>query len=124
VIEDLTLETEEVSDEPFLIVEDMPEPIGGYAAFYQHVSNNIRYPQQARRMGIEGKVFIGFVVDEYGRLTQLKVVKGIGAGCDEEALRVVQTSPPWKPGNQRGKNVKVRMVVPIRFMLERHDEIG
>ncbi len=68
-------------------------------------------------MGIEGKVFVEFVVDKDGSLTQFIVVKGIGAGCDEEAVRIIQNSPPWSPGKQRGKPVKQRMVLPIFFTL-------
>jgi protein TonB len=77
----------------------------------------MKYPAQARRMGIEGKVFVEFVVDKDGTLTEVKTVKGIGAGCDEEAVRVIQSAPKWKPGKQRGRPVKVRMILPIIFKL-------
>lgn len=108
---------EEEPDKIFLVVEQSAEPRGGMAAFYKFVSDNIRYPAQARRMNIEGKVFIEFVIDKDGTLNQLKIVKGIGAGCDEEAIRVVSLSPPWSPGKQRGKPVRQRMVLPIYFKL-------
>ncbi|MDH4059100.1 MAG: energy transducer TonB [Cyclobacteriaceae bacterium] len=104
-------------DKIFLIVEQTAVPKGGMAAFYKFVSENIRYPAQARRMGIQGKVFIEFVVDRDGSLTQFSVVKGIGAGCDEEAVRIMQTAPPWEPGKQRGMPVRQRMVLPINFKL-------
>jgi len=68
-------------------------------------------------MGIEGKVFVQFVVDKKGNITEVMAVKGIGAGCDEEAIRVIRTSPKWKAGKQRGKAVKVRMILPITFKL-------
>jgi protein TonB len=68
-------------------------------------------------MGIEGKVYVQFVVDKDGTLTDIKALKGIGAGCDEEAVRVIGGSPKWKPGKQRGRPVKVRMVLPIIFKL-------
>jgi protein TonB len=87
------------------------------AAFYAFVSQTIRYPAQARRMGIEGKVFVEFVVEKDGSLSSFTVVKGIGAGCDEEAIRVLQMSPPWTPGKQRGQAVKQRMVLPIYFKM-------
>jgi protein TonB len=110
-------EPEEEADKIFLVVEQSASPKGGMAAFYKYISDNIRYPAQARRMGIEGKVFVEFVVDRDGSLTQFTVVKGIGAGCDEEAVRVLKNAPPWSPGKQRGKPVRQRMVIPIFFRL-------
>lgn len=120
VIEEIVVEEEpeeEEVEQVFLIVEDQPEPSGGMGAFYEYLGRNIRYPEQARRMGVEGRVFVEFVVDKDGDLTEVKVVKGIGAGCDEEAVRVVKGSPNWKPGKQRGRPVKVKMTVPVFFKL-------
>ncbi len=120
VIEDVVFandEPEEVADEVFDIVEEQPTPIGGMSAFNQFLRKNLKYPSNARRMGIEGKVFVQFVVDKNGKLNEVKVIKGIGAGCDEEAIRVLKAHPNWKPGKQRGRAVKVRMVVPIYFKL-------
>jgi protein TonB len=108
---------EEEIEQVFLIVEDQPEPTGGMGGFYEYLGKNIRYPEQARRMGVEGRVFVEFVVDKTGNLTEVRVVKGIGAGCDEEAVRVVKNSPNWKPGKQRGRPVKVKMTVPVFFKL-------
>ena len=99
------------------IVEEQPAPVGGMTAFKQFLRKNLKYPDQARRMGIEGKVFVQFVVDQDGSLNDIKVLKGIGAGCDEEASRVLKIHPKWSPGKQRGRPVKVRMVVPIFFKL-------
>ena len=87
------------------------------AAFYKQLGKNLRYPRQAKKMGIQGKVYIRFIVDTDGSLTNIEVLKGIGAGCDEEALRVITQAPKWKPGKQRGKPVKVRMTIPIVFKL-------
>lgn len=120
VVEDIVFEEapeEEVVDEVFTIVEDQPEFPGGMAAFYKFVGDNMDYPSQARRMGIEGRVYVQFVVDKDGSVTDVKAVKGIGAGCDEEAARVLRMSPKFKPGKQRGRAVKVRMVLPIIFKL-------
>jgi protein TonB len=121
-IEEIIVETaaeveEETADEIFLIVEKAPEPVGGLQAFYTYVSENIKYPVKAARMNISGKVFVQFVVNKDGSLTDFTVVKGIGGGCDEEAVRVLKSAPKWVPGKQRGKNVRVRMVIPIIFML-------
>ena len=110
-------EEEEVADEVFTIVEQQPGFPGGMGAFYQYVQKKMKYPSQARRMGIEGKVFVQFVVGKDGTITEVKVIRGIGAGCDEEAIRVLQNSPKWAPGKQRGKPVKVRIVLPITFQL-------
>ncbi|MCV9388118.1 energy transducer TonB [Reichenbachiella ulvae] len=120
VIEDIVFEEEpeeEVADEIFDIVEDQPAPPGGMGAFYKYVGKSMKYPNQARRMGIEGRVFVQFVVDKDGSITEVKAIKGIGAGCDEEAVRVLQGAPKWKPGKQRGRAVKVRMILPITFKL-------
>lgn len=120
VIEDVVFEEapeEEVAEEIFTIVEDQPEPIGGMGAFYTYVGKNLSYPNQARRMGIEGKVFVQFVVDKDGSITEVQAIKGIGAGCDEEAVRVISQAPKWKAGKQRGRPVKVRMILPITFKL-------
>ena len=113
---DLDMEEEE-AEEIFMIVEEQPEPIGGTAAFYKFVAEELDYPDQARRTGIEGKVFVQFVVDKEGNLTQPKIAKGIGGGCDEEALRVISKAPKWKPGKQRGKPVSVIRIIPIHFKL-------
>ena len=107
----------EETDEIFTIVEEGAQPKGGIGAFYQYVKDKMKYPPQARRMGIDGKVFVEFVVNKDGSITDVRAVKGIGAGCDEEAVRVLQNSPKWTPGKQRGKPVKQRMVLPITFKL-------
>jgi len=98
-------------------LEEMPDLGGGMGAFYSHVGNTMKYPKNARRSGIQGRVYVQFVIDKDGRIIDAKVVKGIGGGCDEEALRVIQNSPQWNPGVQRGKPVKVRMVLPIIFRI-------
>lgn len=108
---------EENPDVPFIAPESPASFDGGYDAFYRFVSSKIKYPAQARRMGIEGKVYVEFVVNRDGTLTELSVLKGIGGGCDEEAVRVVQNSPPWNPGKQRGVPVRQKMVLPIVFEL-------
>ena len=120
VIEDIVFDDapeEEVADEIFDIVEDQPTPPGGMSAFYKYVGKTMKYPNQARRMGIQGRVFVQFIVDKTGQLTNVKAIKGIGAGCDEEAVRVLKAAPKWKPGKQRGRPVKVRMILPITFKL-------
>jgi len=110
-------EPKEETDEVFTVVEESAAPKGGMQAFYKFVGEKIKYPAQARRMGIEGRVFVEFVINKDGSLTDVRAIKGIGAGCDEEAVRIVQSSPPWSPGKQRGKPVKQRYTLPIIFKL-------
>jgi protein TonB len=100
------------------IVETMPSFKGGIVEFYKFIGKNLKYPAQARRIGIEGKVFVHFIIDEDGSLSDVKVVRGIGAGCDEEVIRIVNKSPKWNPGKQRGRPVRVRMMLPITFKLQ------
>jgi len=108
---------DEESEKIFTIVEQTAEPKGGLAAFYQYVSENIKYPTRARRIGVEGKVYVEFIVGKDGKIYDVKTVNELGAGCDEEAVRIIQNAPPWNPGKQRGKPVKQKMVVPIIFRL-------
>jgi len=108
---------EEVVEEIFSIVEVHPEPIGGFKAFNNYLAKNIKYPSAAERLGISGKVFVKFVVEKDGSLTDIHIVKGIGAGCDEEAVRVLSEAPKWSPGKQRGQPVRVYKIVPIFFFL-------
>ncbi|NJO03270.1 MAG: energy transducer TonB [Bacteroidia bacterium] len=119
-VSDLAPEVKEVLKEPEILInpEQMPEPEGGFQAFYNYLGKNIRYPEQARRVSIEGKVFVQFVVDKNGQLTDFKILKGIGHGCDEEALRVLREAPKWNPGKQRGRPVRVRISLPIQFRLQ------
>ena len=109
--------TEEKADEVFTMVEGQPAPIGWIKAFYDYVGKNLKYPSKAARMGVEGRVFVEFIVEKDGSLTDIKVARGIGGGCDEEAVRVISSAPKWKPGKQRGNPVRVRMVMPIMFQL-------
>ncbi len=111
---------EEPKEDPntiFTVVEETAAPIGGMSAFYEYVGKKIKYPAQAKRMGIEGKVFVEFVIEKDGSITDVKAIKGIGGGCDQEAERILATAPKWKPGKQRGKPVRQKMVLPINFKL-------
>jgi periplasmic protein TonB len=121
IFEDMEFEEEEeVVDEIFTIVENQPEPYGGMRAFYEYIAKNLTYPASARRNNIEGRVYIEFVVEKDGSLTDVKILKGIGGGCDEEAVRIIKNAPKWIPGKQRGRPVRVKMVLPVLFKLELH----
>lgn len=104
-----------VEEEPvyFVAVEEMPEPIGGIG----EIQKKIVYPEIAKRAGVEGKVYVLAFVDESGNVTNAKIIKGIGAGCDEAALNAVLKTK-FKPGKQRGKAVKVQVSIPVVFKLQ------
>jgi protein TonB len=104
-----------IEEEPqyFVAVEEMPEPIGGIQAIQQ----KIVYPEIAKRAGVEGKVYVLAFVDETGEVRDAKIIKGIGAGCDEAALEAVMKTK-FKPGKQRGKPVRVQVSIPVVFRLQ------
>ncbi|MFP4060579.1 MAG: energy transducer TonB [Bacteroidales bacterium] len=111
---------EDVEEEPvFFIVEDMPRFKGKDSnAFREWIAKNLKYPEVARENGIEGRVFVQFAVNANGQVVDAKVVRGVDPALDKEALRVVQSSPKWQPGKQRGKSVKVQFTFPINFVLQ------
>lgn len=111
-------EEEIVEAEIFKVVEEMPEFPGGTAKLLEYIGKNIKYPMMARESDIQGKVYVNFVVEPNGSISHVEVLRGIGGGCDEEAVRVVQSMPNWKPGKQRGAPVRVQYMVPIVFKLQ------
>jgi len=104
-------------DEIFVFVEDQPGYPGGDAARIKYLQENIKYPEMAKESGIQGTVYVTFVVEKDGRITSVKILRGIGGGCDEEAVRVIKKMPGWKPGKQRGRPVRVQFNMPVRFVL-------
>jgi protein TonB len=105
------------TDEVFTVVEQMPEFPGGEAAMNAFLDKNLQYPSMAKEQGIQGKVWIGFIVDKFGNVSNVEVLRGIGGGCDEEAARVVSIMPRWVPGKQSGRPVIVKFRFPINFTL-------
>ena len=113
------VDEEEVQEmEIFTVVEDAPSFPGGDEARIRYLQNNIKYPQMARESGIQGTVYVTFVVEPNGSVTNVKILRGIGGGCDEEAIRVIQNMPKWIPGKQRGKPVRVQFNMPIKLTLQ------
>jgi TonB family protein len=106
----------------FTVVEKMPSYPGGDEARIKFFTENIKYPQEARQKGITGTVFVTYIVEEDGSVTNVKILRGIGSGCDEEALRVVSLMPKWNPGMQRGKPVRTQFNIPIKFSLSKGDK--
>jgi protein TonB len=117
VFDEPVAEVIEDTNEVFTVVEQQPEFEGGYNAMINFIKQNMRYPASARRMDIDGTVHVSFLVSKTGAISEVKVLRGIQAECDNEAIRVVQMMPPWKPGKQNGKPVFVRFILPIKFKL-------
>lgn len=111
-------EVEEAEEEVFLVVEEDPEFPGGLDALSKFIADNIKYPQLAKENNITGKVFVSFVVEKDGRVGQVKILRDIGGGCGNEAVRVVKMMPKWKPGKQRGKAVRTQFNLPVNFDLQ------
>ena len=109
----------EEADEIFDVVEQQPNPNGGMSGWNTYLAKNLRYPLEARKRGIEGTVVVVFEIHTDGSIHNVEILRGIGGGADEEAVRVVSNAPNWEPGRQRGRAVKTRMRLPIRFKLER-----
>ena len=105
------------NDTIYQTVEQMPQFPGGEAALIDFVGKNIQYPQEAKEKNISGRVFVGFVIEKDGSVSNVEVVRGIGGGCDEEAVRVIKGMPKWEPGKQKGKPVRVNYMMPINFKL-------
>jgi protein TonB len=115
------LEGNEVVEQPeqvFTIVEQMPSFPGGDAELPKYMQKNVKYPPFARENGISGIVYVQFIVGKDGSINDAKVLRGIGGGCDEEALRVIRNMPNWKPGKQSGNPVQVLYNYPVRFVLK------
>ena len=109
------------SDGVYLMPDQLPEFPGGIQAMMKFLSTNIKYPVEAQKKGISGRVIVQFVIMEDGTLDQAKVIRGVDPLLDEEALRVVKSMPKWKPGMDRGEAVKVRFTAPIMFNLSKKD---
>lgn len=116
----VTTEKEKTNDEDqvFYVVEEMPQFPGGDIALQKYITNAIKYPVIAQENGIQGKVYVSFVVNTDGSVTDAKIARSVDPSLDQEALRVINSLPKWKPGKQRGKPVRVSYTVPINFVLQ------
>lgn len=102
----------------FEVVELMPEYPGGFDAMFAYISNNIKYPEAAKKDGIQGRIIVNFIIEKDGKISSVKIIKGINDDCDKEAIRVVESMPNWTPGKQKGQNVRVSFNLPIKFALQ------
>ncbi len=124
IIEEYVYEAPEIEEEEiveaeiFTVVEQMPEFPGGAAEMTKFIQKNIKYPMMARESDIQGRVYVNFVVEPDGSVSNVTVMRGIGGGCDEEAIRIVNMMPKWNPGKQRGVAVRCSFTVPIVFRLQ------
>ena len=110
-------QTEVEDDAIFVVVENNPEFPGGSDSLYAYIARNIKYPETAKKEKIEGRVFVTFVIEKDGQVSNAKILRDIGGGCGEEAIRVVKSMPKWKPGTQRGNPVRFQFNLPVSFML-------
>lgn len=111
-------EEEEVEEEIFTVVEKQPSFPGGDDEMFKYLYSNIKYPQAAKESGITGRVFLTFVVEKDGSIANARILRDIGGGCGQEALRVVKSMPKWTPGEQRGRPVRVQFNLPVSFELQ------
>lgn len=111
-------EKEEAEEEIFTVVENDPEFPGGMDALYKYLSSNIKYPAIAKENNITGRVYVTFVVEKDGSIANPRILRDIGGGCGQEAIRVVKSMPKWTPGKQRGKAVRVQFNLPVSFNLQ------
>ncbi len=124
------VEKREASNKPYIneaealtLVDEMATPLSGYEAYYRYIRNNMAYPSEAIKQGIQGNVTVEFIVDKEGNLHNIRIKKGIGHGCDEEAIRVVKAGEKWKPAKNKGKIVMQKITLPISFRLNDSDKM-
>jgi len=106
-----------VANKVYDIVDNQPEPVGGMTEFYNYIAQNLKYPEQARKNGTEGKVYVRFIVDKDGGIKNVGILRGIGSGCDNAAIDIIANAANWKPGIKDGDPVATRLVLPILFKL-------
>ena len=111
-----------VDDEVFVVVEEQAEFPGGMDSMYAYIQKNLKYPEAAEEKGIQGRVFVQFVIEKDGSISNVKILRGIGGGCEEAAVEMVKNMPKWKPAKQRGKPVRYQYVLPIKFELPKNKE--
>ena len=107
-----------VDDEVFVVVEEQAEFPGGLDSMYAYIVKNLKYPEAAKEKGIEGRVFVSFIIEKDGSISNILIKRAIGGGCEEAAVEMIKNMPKWKPGKQRGKPVRVKYTVPVNFRLQ------
>lgn len=116
-LNNFVIPVEEPRDEIFIHVEEMPEFPGGESALFRYLATAVKYPEIARINNVQGKVYVNFVINKFGEITSVNIIRGVDPSLDREALRVVSSMPAWEPGKQNNKPVSVSFTVPINFVL-------
>lgn len=111
-----------VDEEVFVVVEEQAEFPGGMDSMYAYIVKNLKYPEKAKAEGIEGRVFVSFIIEKDGSISNVKILRGIGGGCDEAVVEMIKNMPKWKPAKQRGKPVRCQFNLPIKFELPKDKE--
>ena len=111
-----------VEEEVFVVVEEQAEFPGGMDSMFAYIHKNLKYPEQAKEKGIQGRVFVQFVIEKDGSISNVKILRGIGGGCDEASVEMIKNMPKWKPAKQRGKPVRCQFNLPINFELPKDKE--
>ncbi len=106
------------TEEIYFVVEKMPEFPGGESALLKYLQKESKYPSEALKGGVGGTVFVSYIIDTNGVVTKAKIIRSVGHGCDEEAIRVINNMPRWKPGYHKGNRVNVKMNLPVKFVLK------
>jgi protein TonB len=106
----------------FVVVEEQAEFPGGLDSMYAYIVKNLKYPELAKEKGIEGRVFVSFIIEKDGSISNVKLLRGIGGGCEEASVEMVKNMPKWKPAKQRGKPVRCQFTLPIKFELPKDKE--
>lgn len=114
----VTVSQEPANEQIFTVVEQEPEYPGGMEALYQFLAANVKYPKDAREENVQGRVIVSFVIEKDGSVTNIKVVKSPDERLSQEAVRVIESMPKWKPGKAQGKKVRVQFSLPINFKLD------
>ncbi|MBR5781508.1 MAG: energy transducer TonB [Bacteroidales bacterium] len=108
-------QSDDSDNEVYSMVDERAQFPGGQNEMLKYLQENLQYPEAAKANNVHGRVIVKFIVERDGSLSDIKVMKGIGSGCNEEAIRLIQSMPKWKPGKNKGKEVRVSMMVPVNF---------
>lgn len=111
-----------VEEEVFVVVEEQAEFPGGLDSMYAYIVKNLKYPEAAKEKGIEGRVFVSFIIEKDGSISNILIKRAIGGGCEEAAVEMIKNMPKWKPGKQKGNPVRFQFVLPIKFELPKNKE--
>ena len=108
-------QSDDSDNEVYSMVDERAQFPGGQNEMLKYLQENLQYPEAAKANNVHGRVFVKFIVERDGSLSDIQIFRGLGSGCDEEAIRLIQSMPKWKPGKNKGKEVRTSMTVPVNF---------